>query len=230
VRQVFDGEVVFEDNVRATGLAELWFGSPENMNCRHLISLVVDEGIGGAIIIAGQLYHGATLGAGQFGQMSLHAEGPACRCGNRGCWEVYASDGAAIGRYQEASLGQTTSRSITMRELVDRVLSGEQAAVQAIQKTAEYLGAGMAILANALNPEEIILEGEVARAWPVMEDAVWSSLRKKALAANIAFLKLRPTTIAGDASLQGAISLVISRRFRVRKGLDRPRASRSRAS
>ncbi|MCX6622479.1 MAG: ROK family protein, partial [Acidobacteria bacterium] len=76
VRRVFPGNVLFEDNVRSAGLAETWFGSFEEVDHRHLISLVVNEGIGAAIIIGGHLYRGSTFGAGQFGHVSLNPEGP----------------------------------------------------------------------------------------------------------------------------------------------------------
>ncbi len=211
VREVFDGDVLFEDNVRAAGLAEIWFGSFDNIDHRHLISLVVNEGIGAAIIIGGQLYRGSTFGAGQFGHVSLDPGGPACRCGNRGCWEVYASDLATLERYREAA--RNHDEALTMRAVVDLALSGEPVALRVIQKTSEYLAMGIALLVNSLNPEAIILDGEIGRAWKLIEERMWPVIRGRALASNVTSLVVRPTAIPGNASLMGALSLVISRRF-----------------
>jgi predicted NBD/HSP70 family sugar kinase len=208
VRRLVPGDVLTEDNVRATGLAEIWFGSFEDPGHRHLVSLVVNEGIGAAIIIGGQLYRGSSLGAGQVGHVSLHPEGPLCRCGNRGCWEAYASDRATLARYQGPD-----PAPVTMRELVDRALAGEAASLQALDETAGYLGMGLALLVNSLNPEAIILDGEISRAWAQIEPRVLGELNARALAPNLAQLKVRPTAIAGNTSLMGALSLVISRRF-----------------
>ncbi|MCX6622480.1 MAG: ROK family protein, partial [Acidobacteria bacterium] len=124
-----------------------------------------------------------------------------------------ASDLATLDRYQRSLPKDGRIVSLNMRELVDRALASDPLALQAVQKTAEYLGMGIALLANSLNPEAIILDGEIGRAWSLIEDRIWSVIRAKALASNVTELKVRPTTIPGNASLMGALSLVISRRF-----------------
>jgi predicted NBD/HSP70 family sugar kinase len=212
LRRRFDHDLVFEDNVRCAGLAEIWFGSLTPSAPSHMINLLIDEGLGTAIIIGGHLYRGATLGAGQFGHVSIDPSGPRCRCGNLGCWESYASNTATLNRYLQAK-AQSAAISITFSELITRAREGDRDAAAALQQTGEYLGIGIALLVNGLNPEMIIVSGEISHAWDLIEADVWRNLRIRALAGNLNSMKLLPSGIEGNPSVVGAISLVICRRF-----------------
>jgi predicted NBD/HSP70 family sugar kinase len=213
VRQAFGREVLFEDDVRSAGFAEIWFGGLDDLDHNNLISLLIEEGLGTAIIIEGQLYRGSSFGAGQFGHVSLDPRGPQCRCGNRGCWEGYASDPATIKRYLSNSKGIGRGSSPPMSEVVKLAKEGDRAACDAVRQTGEYLGAGIAMLANTLNPELIVIQGEIGRAFDLIEPAIWDVLRAKALALNVETLKIRPSSLKENASLMGAIALVICRKF-----------------
>jgi predicted NBD/HSP70 family sugar kinase len=212
IRREFELDLLFEDNVRATGLAEIWFGDAGNIDEHHWINLIVDEGIGTAIVIDGQLYGGATFGAGQFGHVSLIPTGPVCHCGNRGCWEVYASNLATVRRYLSYSkTAETPLPSVS--DIVRLAHQGNSAALRAITTTAGYLGMGIAMLVNAFNPGLILLDGEIGLAWPLIEAEIWRAIRARALATNYEHLRMRTSTLTEDPSLLGAISLVLCRRF-----------------
>src|SRR6202020_499493 len=86
------------DNVaNACALSEVWFGASDGLH--DLVVVNVSEGIGTGIFANGQLLRGESGLAGEFGHVQLDADGPACACGSRGCWEVLASNRAAIGYY-----------------------------------------------------------------------------------------------------------------------------------
>jgi predicted NBD/HSP70 family sugar kinase len=72
---------------------------------------------------------------------------------------------------------------------------------------------GIAILVNSLNPDLIVLEGQICEGWALIEPVIWQSLRKKALALNLESLQIRPSSLKPSPSLMGAISLVLSQRF-----------------
>ena len=215
LRQHYDFDLVFEDDVRSLGLAEIWFGSLSSLRQYHAINVSVNEGIGTAIIIGGHLYRGASLGAGQFGHVSLVPNGAVCGCGNRGCWELYASDTATVDRYLRYSGASQDVARPTVGELNDRAAGGDQAALRAIRKTGKYLGMGIAILVNALDPEMIVIQGEIKRAWNLIEPEIWNVIRARALARNYSSLRLEPSSMEVNPSLIGAISQVICRRFAV---------------
>jgi len=213
LRHRFGHDIMFEDNVRCAGLAEIWFGSLTRLAPSHMINLLIDEGLGTAIIIGGHLYRGATLGAGQFGHVSIDPSGPRCRCGNLGCWESFASNTATINRYLQARGVSGAATSILFSKLVALARESDQDALLALQKTGEYLGIGIALLVNGLNPEMVIVSGEISRAWDLIEPEIWRNLRIRALAGNLNSMKLQPSSIEENPSLMGAISLVICRRF-----------------
>ncbi|HEY3838645.1 MAG TPA: ROK family transcriptional regulator [Bryobacteraceae bacterium] len=211
MRQRFSYDLLFEDNVRCAGLAAVWFGSLNDLSHGSAIVLVVDEGIGCALIIDGHLYRGATLGAGQAGHISIVRDGPVCRCGNRGCWEMMASNDATLARYNR----ETGSALGSFAQLIERLHAGDAAAVQAIRQTGRYLGDGIAVLANLLNPELLILDGPLTESWTEIEPEIQMVLEQRTLKENRESLILRPSPIRKNTTLSGAISLALCRNFAV---------------
>jgi predicted NBD/HSP70 family sugar kinase len=221
VRQAFGRELLFEDDVRSAGFAEIWFAGLDGLRHSSMISLLIGAGVGTAIIIEGQLYQGASFGAGQFGHVSLDPRGPQCRCGNRGCWENYASDSATLERYMTSTKHSIPSSPPLISDVVTLAKNGDRVACDEIRKTGKYLGLGIAILANTLNPDLIVIQGEIGRAWDLIEADVWDVVRAKALAFNVESLVIRPSRLKEDAALMGAIGSVICRKFAHRKQAER---------
>jgi len=211
MRQHFRFDLLFEDNVRCAGLAAVWFGSLNDLKHGSAIVLVVDEGIGCALIIDGHLYRGATLGAGQAGHISIDREGTPCRCGNKGCWETLASNDATLARYNRESGTDLSS----FAGLTERLHAGDPVAAKVVKQTGQYLGEGIAVLANLLNPELLILDGPLTEAWEHIEPEIQAVLKRRALKENHESLILRPSPIRQNTTLSGAISLALCRNFAV---------------
>ncbi len=167
LREALDADVplYFDNGSWLAALAEIWFGKHPRPP-RDLVFIDVGEGIGAGIIVRGQLYHGAMHGAGEFGHISLHPDGPLCSCGARGCLEAFAADPATVRRYREAC-GRRAA-GVTIDDIVGRALKGEPEAVAALQRTAAYLGRGLLAVMYSLNPEVIVLGGAVTRAWDLV--------------------------------------------------------------
>ncbi len=212
LRQRLDHELIFEESVRAAGIAEIWFGSLGTLKEYHVVNVLVKQGLGAALIVGGHLYRGANLGAGQFGHVSLDPNGPPCGCGNRGCWERYVCDSVTVERYLLSVGGRQAGRPPTVAELAAKASEGDQAAAEALRETARYLGMGLAILVNGLNPEVILIDGEISQAWDLIEPALRQALEPRCLSTNLKSLQLRPSPLQNPC-LMGAISLVLWRRF-----------------
>ncbi|HXG68052.1 MAG TPA: ROK family protein, partial [Blastocatellia bacterium] len=103
IREIFSQRlglpVHVENDARASALAEVWTGRGRHTGSENLVFVTVNEGVGSGIIVNGQLYRGSSDGAGEFGHLSLDQSGPLCNCGNRGCWELFASDRATVQRF-----------------------------------------------------------------------------------------------------------------------------------
>src|SRR5215813_732545 len=204
--------VTVDNDANSLGLAELWFGRPEITDARDFIMILVAEGIGSGIIIDGQVYRGEFGAAGEFGHMIVGAEAPvACSCGNFDCWEAFSSERAAMNRYQRLSSNRKASR-IGFPELVERALAGESNARTALIETAHYLGIGISNLVVGFSPEVVVVGGHITRAWPLIESAITATI-ERSIRRGLPSARILPSTLGGDPTLMGALSLVLARKF-----------------
>ncbi len=141
--------------------------------CRNFIYITISTGIGGGIIIDGELYTGATGMAGEVGHIVVEPDGMPCNCGGVGCWELYAS-GSAIARRAREKIQQgrkTRLLKIAGGDLdkIDALLikkaaeQGDALARKLVAETARYLGIGLGSLINIFNPELIVFGGGLSK-------------------------------------------------------------------
>jgi predicted NBD/HSP70 family sugar kinase len=211
-----DIPIYYDNGAWLSALAEIWFGRHAR-NPRNLVFLDIEEGIGAGIIIRGQLYHGSSHGAGEFGHISLDPEGPLCSCGAHGCLEAFASNTATQLRYAARlqKAGRPAEPEVTIEEVVERALGGEPEAVETVSETAAYLGRGLVPIVYSLNPEVIVLGGAITKAWNLVHSTVSRELALRTSRFFLQNLHLIPTTLQARPSLLGAIALVLARSFAV---------------
>ena len=204
--------VIIDNDANAVALAELWFGRPEVSDARDFILVLVAEGVGTGIIFDGQVYRGQQGAAGEFGHMVIGTQAPVpCSCGNLDCWEAFSSEGAAVARYLKLS-GEELRRQFGFRELVDRALRGEDHAKVALIETAHYLGIGISNLVVGFSPEAVVVGGEIARAWSLVEDALKETI-EHSVRRGLASAQIMPSTLGEKPELRGALSLVLASKF-----------------
>jgi len=164
------------------------------------------------------LLRGSQGVTGEFGHVSLNPNGPECRCGNRGCWEVLASNSAAVRAYAEFASkrkGDAGTKSnmtaVPFTDLLRLVEQGDVKAGKALDQMAHYLGVGLAILVTGLAPDVLVVVGDVTRAWPrvspIIEAAVWQR------SFTHAQTRILPTDPENLPRLRGAIALVAQKHF-----------------
>lgn len=210
--------VELENAANACALAEVWFGQHAE-GVRNLIAVTVSEGIGAGVILNGQLVRGSTGVAGEFGHISLVEDGLECRCGNRGCWEMYASNLAAVRYYAQAGPAGRGSRAVAMSPesapAFDAILrladQGDLKAIEAIERMAYYIGLGTSHLVTGLAPDVIMLVGEVTLLWtrvgPIIEKIIEDHTFTHAQTRII------PTNPSAQPRLRGTIALVLQKHF-----------------
>ena len=204
--------VIIDNDANAVALAELWFGRPEVSDARDFILVLVAEGVGTGIIFDGQVYRGQRGAAGEFGHMVIGTQAPVpCSCGSRDCWEAFSSEGAAVARYFKMS-GKALRPHFGFRELVDRALGGEDHARAALIETAHYLGIGISNLVVGFSPEAVVVGGEIARAWPLVEAALRETI-EHSVRRGLASAQIMPSTLGEKPELRGALSLVLASKF-----------------
>jgi predicted NBD/HSP70 family sugar kinase len=204
--------VIIDNDANSVALAELWFGRPEVSDARDFILVLVAEGVGTGIIFDGQVYRGQRGAAGEFGHMVIGTEAPVpCSCGNLDCWEAFASERAAVARYQKLS-GEVQRPQFGFRELVDQALKGEPHATTALVETAHFLGIGISNLVVGFSPEAVVVGGEIARAWPLVEEALMETI-EHSVRRGLASAQIMPSTLGEKPELRGALSLVLASKF-----------------
>jgi predicted NBD/HSP70 family sugar kinase len=210
-------DVIIDNDANAAALAALWFGRQEVRDARDFIMVLVAEGIGTGIVVDGQIYRGKRGGAGEFGHMIVGERGPvACSCGNHDCWEAFASGRAAVARYLQeggsSSSGDADGRPLDFAQVVDRAMTGEARACDAITETAHYLGVGISNLIVGLSPEAVVVGGPIARAWPLIGAALSETIQRS-VRRGLPSALIMPSILGDHPTLMGAISLVLARKF-----------------
>jgi predicted NBD/HSP70 family sugar kinase len=204
--------VIIDNDANAVALAELWFGRPEVSDARDFILVLVAEGVGTGIIFDGQVYRGQRGAAGEFGHMVIGTQAPVpCSCGNRDCWEAFSSERAALARYRKLA-GERNAAPFGFRELVDRALKGEANAREALIETAHYLGIGISNLVVGFSPEAVVVGGEIARAWSLVESALTETI-EHSVRRGLPSARIMPSTLGEKPTLRGALSLVLAGKF-----------------
>jgi glucokinase-like ROK family protein len=237
--------VYIDNDANLCALAEIWQGSISSVGSHNLVYVLVADGIGTGIAFDGQIYRGFSGGAGEFGHMRIDLNGPPCGCGNHGCWEVLASNRALVRRYQEAcqtdggwrlaaggieessqstfriphsAIGRSAGsrpRRLTAKQVIAKARAGDQNALTALRQTGHYLGIGIANLIVSLNPEVVVVGGEMAEAWDLIGDAIMSTTGGEVARQNRAGVRLVPSTVKESPSLSGAMVLALSARLKI---------------
>jgi predicted NBD/HSP70 family sugar kinase len=202
--------VTIDNDANAVALAELWFGRPEVRDARDFIFVLVADGVGTGIIFDGQVYRGVRGAAGEFGHMIVGSNAPVlCSCGNDDCWEAFASERAASARYQRLTGAMSAPDFGT---LIDRAMAGEPEARTALTETARYLAIGISNLVVGFSPEAVIVGGAITQAWPLIEKTLTEKI-ERSVRRGVPSARILRSTLNGDPTLMGALSLVLTSKF-----------------
>lgn len=195
------------NNASLGALAEMWLEEMQHINLKNFIFLLIgDVGIGSGLIFHHELYLGHDLTfAGEFGHMVIDPAGPKCACGKKGCWQLYVCDHATWERYQPAKQFNHAGVLQFLQSAKDR----EPRAIAALRETAKYLALGISNVSQALNPEVVILGGEITSLWDILQPEI-----AKHLSTLNTSTAIRPARDNVDQLfLQGAIQFGLRKIF-----------------
>ena len=201
-----------ENDNSAAAWGEFRFGAGKGTN--YLVFIGIGTGIGGGIVIQGQLVRGAQGAAGELGHVTIQATGPRCACGNRGCLEAFAS-GTAIGRRARevarekpnSALGLLAAEREVLGEDVTRLaLAGDRVALSVLKEVARWLGIGLAGFVNVFNPEVVVVGGG-AMEGGLMLGAAREEIRLRARSPGRYLVEVREAALGLDSGVIGAAAL-----------------------
>ena len=201
-----------DNDANCAMLGEHWRGAAQG--AQNAVCLTIGTGIGGGIVIGGQLVHGASDVAGEIGHITIEVNGRRCGCGNDGCLEAYASGPAIARRAVEAIEAGATSDlvgrveghldQITAQTVFEAVAGGDALADELVRDTARYLGVGIANLLNILNPEVAVICGGVTKAGDHLFIPLRREVARRAFRPAVEACRIVPGALPGTAGVVGA--------------------------
>ena len=178
--------VEVENDANAAAYGEYKVGA--GRGSRNLFYMMIGNGIGGAIILDGKLWTGASGFAGEVGHITIDPEGVPCVCGNSGCLETLASAPSIVRRARERLNRDSTSslsrlalnKSFTAEDVAHQANEGDDFALMMIERTGKYIGTGVASVINLLNIEMIVLGGGVMDAGSLILNPIIREVKRRA--------------------------------------------------
>jgi glucokinase len=206
---------ILENDANAAAVGEMWQGAARGH--KTIVCVTLGTGVGGGIILNGELWHGINDSAAEIGHMCVEPfGGVACGCGSRGCLEVYASATAIVrmareGRPRHPASSLNSSEELTSEAVYCTGKQGDALALEVFHLMGVYLGIGLANLINILNPEMIVIGGGVANAWDLFEGDMRHQVSDHAFPLPAARVRIVPAECGDDAGLLGAAKLALCR-------------------
>ncbi|MBR4949462.1 MAG: ROK family protein [Clostridia bacterium] len=214
----FNKPVFVENDVNTAILGEMWKGAGAGNDI--VLGITVGTGIGGAIILNGEVFHGATGSAGEFGHAVIQRDGPSCTCGGNGCWELYGSSTALI-RFTRELLKDNkdslmwkkyikTLDDVNAKNIFDAAKEGDELMLSCVEKFSENIAAGLVSLVHTFNPQVIIIGGGVSNEGAYLIDKIDRYVRERAMPSYLKCLSIKAAALGNDAGITGACKLVIN--------------------
>jgi glucokinase len=205
--------VEIENDANAAAYGEYKVGA--GRGARNLFYMMIGNGIGGAIILDGKLWTGASGFAGEVGHITIDTEGLECVCGNTGCLETLASAPSIVRRARERLNRDSTSslsrlalnKSFTAEDVAHQANEGDDFALMMIERTGKYIGTGVASVINLLNIERIVLGGGVMDAGALILNPIIHEVKRRAFQPCFEATEIVAAKLGLDGAPVGAAML-----------------------
>ena len=208
-----DAKAGNDANVAALG--EAWKGAGEG--AKNVVMVTLGTGVGGGIIIDGNILHGSTGAGGEIGHITVNRdETEKCNCGSRGCLEQYASATGIVRLARrrlakddaQSILREKSADSITAKDVFDKAKAGDAVALEIVDEFANILGTALAGICNTVNPEIVVIGGGVSKAGEILTDAVQKYFDEEAFPA-VKGTPIKLATLGNDAGIFGCVQMVL---------------------
>jgi glucokinase len=205
-----------DNDVNAMTLGEFRHGA--GVGYKNIVALTLGTGVGGGVVIDGQVYHGSQNTAGELGHTVVEPNGRYCGCGNQGCLEAYAGAKNIVERTEEKmETGRSTilvstttdGASLTPRKIAEAAQAGDQLAIEIFAETGRYIGIALTSIAHILNPQIAVIGGGIAEAGEeLLFEPIRAELSKRAMDIP-ARMKIVKAHLGNDAGIVGSAMLAL---------------------
>ncbi len=205
--------VELENDANAAAYGEFKAGA--GRHTQDMFYITIGQGIGGALILDGRLWTGATGFAGEVGHITIDTEGVECICGNTGCLETVASAPNIVRRAKDRLYRDNTSslsrlamnREFTAADMAHEARNGDDFSLMMIERTGKYIGTAVASVINLLNVERIVLGGGVMDAGELILNPIIAEVKRRAFQPCFEAAEIVAAELGGDAVRLGAAML-----------------------
>jgi glucokinase len=219
IRKRISSPIAIENDANAFALGEGWVGAAKGSS--YYCGITLGTGVGGGIVIDGEILHGSGGMASEVGHMVIDPEGPLCGCGGRGCLEVYASATGikrmALEAIEKGEGGGIVKRAggkveeVTSEKVFQAAQSGDEAAQKIFHEMGRFLGLGLVNLIHLFDPEKIVIGGKASRAWDSFIKTTMEVVMERAMEGSREKVKVVQAKCGDDAGILGAAFIALKK-------------------
>lgn len=195
---------ILENDVNCAALGEKWLGAGKNSE--NFVCLTIGTGIGGGIILNGDIFRGDTYVAGEFGHIQIVKSGEECLCGKKGCYERYASATALVKMVKEK-----TGKTLNGKEIFELEKSGDKEIKEIVDRWIDYFTDGLSTIAYIFNPPLVVIGGGVTKQGEYLLNRILVSLDSKLGINYKKNLKIKFAELGNNAGILGAEYLLLKK-------------------
>jgi predicted NBD/HSP70 family sugar kinase len=200
--------IILNNEAKAAAIGERGAYYPQVNN---MVFVSINEGIGCGLYINGALYRGASGNAGEFGHITINTNGPQCHCGNRGCWEIYASESYIVNRYLALS---DNKKKLPKEEIYKLGKDGDKKAIKVFYELGKNIGVGLVNIINGLSPELLVIGGGVVEIKDYIYDEIIKKLEESCLSVSYKKTEIKFSKLGNMAAVYGMADLIIDARIK----------------
>lgn len=214
----FKYRIELDNDANCAALGELHFGRGKKI--KSFVMITLGTGVGGGIIINGNLIHGESGGAGEIGHISIDYNGPLCNCGKHGCVEAYVGNNyikqrtiQKLHEYSDSIILDLVENNLDLIEpklIYQAAQKNDLLAVKILQDTGFYLGIALASVANILDVKTFLIGGGVAEAGKTLLDSILNSIKEHGVRDIVKDVKVLSAKLKNKAGILGASLLLLS--------------------
>jgi glucokinase len=221
--------IVLENDANVAAFAEAWVGCGRGV--KTLVLMTLGTGIGGGIVLNGEIWRGAWGTAAELGHQNLFPDGVRCGCGNHGCLEAYASATALVRRFHEAvksgkrsrlaarekaptkesQAGAPVPHEVTARDIADAAAAGDRTCRALMDETGRFLGIAVMNVLHFLNVEMVVFTGGMTASGALLLDPIRDEARRRTFPLAFKGVKILFSKMGNDAGLIGAAGWAMKR-------------------
>lgn len=195
--------VYVENDANLGALAEVRLGAARGR--QHVVYVRASHGVGGGLVLGGEVFHGRVGAAGEIGHTTIDDQGPICRCGNRGCLEMY------VGAPVLLDMLRPSHGNLTLRDVIARADEGDAGCRRVIADAGHHLGVAAASVCNLFDPELLVVGGELAEAGDLLLEPMRVALAQRTIPSIAGPVPVVAAELGAAAEVRGALAVALDR-------------------